>query len=152
MEHPRALGAKAWAGASAAATALATRGMAALRRAPGARQRRLGLHQAAKLSSRRTGGDGGAVLLARPGAPRLPGPPRLRPPYSPPVHGTPQDVRDAPPLASGPGRPGSPKRPKLDLPTDQGRAASVGSAQPGGGDVDPFSPPAHRRRQLRAGA
>ena len=48
---------------------------------------------------------GSDVLLSRPGAPRLPGPPRLRAPYSLPVHSAPQDVRGPPPLALGPGSP-----------------------------------------------
>ena len=50
-------------------------------------------------------------------------------------------ARPPPPPALGPGDLRSPKRPKPDLPAGQGRAMSVGPAQPGGGDADPFSPP-----------
>ena len=46
-----------------------------------------------------------------------------------------------PPSALGPGDSRSPKRPRPDLPADQGGAVSVGPAEPGGGDADPFYPP-----------
>ena len=55
----------------------------------------------------------------------------------PPTHG-PGRLPPPPPLAPGPRDLRSRKQPKPDLPADQGR---VVSAQPGGGDADPFSPP-----------
>ena len=89
------------------------------------------------------GGLGAAALSswlgrARPVSQALPdsGPPAARRCTAPP-----KTLAPPPPLALGPGRPRSPKRPKPDLLTDQGRASSIGSAQPQEGDADPFSPP-----------
>ena len=118
MELPRALGAEALAGASAAAAVPDTRDMVPYDgpAVPGGTASGC----TGPASSSATGparGGGGAVLLAWPGAPRLPSPPRLGPPCGSPVHAPPPPQKTLgarPPLALGHADPRTPKRPKPD--------------------------------------
>ena len=63
-------------------------------------------------------GGEGAVILARLGAPRFPGPPGCESPGCPLVRATTQDAGGPSPMALGPESPRHPKRPKRNLPTD----------------------------------